>query len=83
MLQFLQSLVPKELIKVLDDGNPTVLPAWDPMVWFITRAFDRCIADFSYTGLARVINRCAVEYFFHRYHFVYLTQYDFPESLPQ
>jgi len=26
-----RSLVPKDLIKVLDDGNPTVLPAWDPM----------------------------------------------------
>ena len=31
-LYLLQSLVPKDLIKVLDDGNPTVLPAWDPMV---------------------------------------------------
>jgi bleomycin hydrolase len=24
-------LLPKDLIKVLDDGNPIVLPAWDPM----------------------------------------------------
>jgi hypothetical protein len=32
MLPFLQTLVATDLIKVLDDGNPTVLPAWDPMV---------------------------------------------------
>jgi len=32
MLPLLQCLVAKDLIKVLDDGNATVLPAWDPMV---------------------------------------------------
>ena len=32
MIQLVQSLVPKDLIKVLDDGNPTILPAWDLMV---------------------------------------------------
>lgn len=27
-----RQLAPKDLVKVLDGGNPTVLPAWDPMV---------------------------------------------------
>ena len=47
MLQYLQSIVPKDLIKVLDDGNPTILPAWDPMVCFLLlqRSID-CVADF-------------------------------------
>lgn len=41
-LQILQSVVPKDLIKILDDGNPTILPVWDPMVCFrVARAFDR------------------------------------------
>ena len=30
----LQSLAPRVLIRVLNDGNHTVLPVWDPMVGF-------------------------------------------------
>lgn len=26
-----KALAPKELVKVFEDGNPKVLPAWDPM----------------------------------------------------
>lgn len=29
-----RQLAPKDLVKILDGGNPTVLPAWDPMVRF-------------------------------------------------
>jgi hypothetical protein len=27
-----RQLAAKDLVKILDGGNPTVLPAWDPMV---------------------------------------------------
>ena len=50
MIQLSQSLIPEDLIKILDDVNPTILPAWDPMVWFVWLIF-------GYTGLTRVIDR--------------------------
>ena len=32
ILPLLQSLVVEDIIKVLDDGNPTILPVWDAIV---------------------------------------------------
>lgn len=30
-----KSFAPKDLVKVLESGDPVVLPAWDPMVrWY-------------------------------------------------
>ena len=72
MLPCLQSLVAKDLIKDLDDGNQTVLPAWDPMIFLFEHSIGA--SDFGHPGLARVVNRWTVKYFFIHATLVYLAE---------